>query len=326
MKLSIIIPMYNAEKYIENCLKSLLNQDFSFGEYEIIIINDGSTDKSEQVVRNYVKQYPQILLFSQENGGQSRARNKGLSVAHGEYICFVDSDDFLIEHSLGRIVDEALKRNLQILVYESAEEKSSYYPAFSVERTQTGIEFIEHHNFKNYVWNCVIQRKFLVENNLRFVEGRYCEDIMFNLSAFLAADRMAASNANVYCYIIRPDSTMTKSDSTHLFKMIDDFQFVIDYINSLIIKYKSRMTVGCYNRCISRRSSFIFFLFWRMMEAKMNKKNIEIVVDKLKKKGLYPYQIMLKEEYQGFKFTFFHYITNHILLYITSCFLYKIFK
>lgn len=318
--------MYNAEKYIGNCLDSLLNQGFLAGEYEIIIINDGSTDKSEQIVLGYITEYSQILLFSQKNGGQSKARNKGLSLARGEYVCFVDSDDFLVENSLARIVEEASSRELQILIYQTAERNKINHFPFFVEETQTGIEFIANHNFANYVWNCVISKKFLIDNNLKFVEGRYCEDIMFNLSAFLRADKMASCNANVYCYIIRPDSTMTKSDSVHLLKMIDDFQYVIDYINSLIVEYKSDMTVNCYNRCVSRRDSFTYFLFMRMLKAKMNKKSINQVISKLKNKRLYPYKIMLKDEYRGFKFSISYYITNHPVLYKMACAVYKIVK
>ena len=326
MKLSIIIPMYNAERYIGGCLDSLLNQDLSVEEYEIIVINDGSTDNGEQIVQTYIKKYPQILLYSQENGGVSNARNKGMSLARGEYVCFVDADDFLIENALGRIVEEALKRNLQILVYQKTEEKESHDSTFQVEEAQTGIKFIEKHNFVNYVWNCVIQKSFLSDNDLRFVDGRFCEDIMFNLNAYLHADRMAAIDAKVYCYIVRPNSIMTNTNSVHLMKMMDDFQYVIDYINALIMKYKSVMTAGCYNRCISRRNSYIFFLLIRMLRAKVDKEYVDKVVNELKKKGLYPYQRMSKIEYKGGKYTYIHYITNHPVLYKTACVLYKIWK
>lgn len=328
MKLSIIIPMYNAGKYIGNCLDSLLNQGLSIEDYEVIIVNDGSTDNSEQIVQDYMKRYSQIYLFSQKNGGQSKARNKGLSLARGEYVCFVDADDCLIEKSLGYIVKQSLKENLQIIVYQViGGMKSRIYPAsFLVGKVQTGIKFVEKHNFNNSACGYLVQKKFLIDNDLKFIEGRFCEDGMFTLNAFLKADRMAAIDADVYCYIIRPNSTITNKNSLHLIKMADDFQYAINYINELIIKHKSVMTVGCYDRCISRRNSYIFYLLIRMLKAKMDKEYIDTTLDKLRKKGFYPYQRMLKEEYGGWKITFIHYITNHSVLYKTACALYRILK
>lgn len=105
MDLSIIIPMYNAGKYIGQCLESLVEQDISTDNYEIIVVNDGSSDDSEQVVLEYAMRYPQIKLFSKPNGGVSAARNYGMSVAHGDYIGFVDADDFVVPGVYGQLVD-----------------------------------------------------------------------------------------------------------------------------------------------------------------------------------------------------------------------------
>lgn len=91
MKLSIILPMYKSEKYIQTCLDSLVKQDLCIDDYEIIIINDGASDNNEEIVKEYMKQYPQISLYSQENEGQSRVRNKGISLARGQYVCLVHS-------------------------------------------------------------------------------------------------------------------------------------------------------------------------------------------------------------------------------------------
>ena len=93
-KISVIIPVYNVEKYLVKCLDSLLNQEFS--DYEIIVVNDGSPDNSQSIIDSYVERYPKIVKsYIKENGGQGSARNLGISKAKGEYICFVDSDDFV---------------------------------------------------------------------------------------------------------------------------------------------------------------------------------------------------------------------------------------
>lgn len=107
MLLSIVIPIYNAEHYIGKCLDSILYQGIAPDSYEIVIVNDGSTDESSSIVRQYILKYPFIKLYNQVNQGQSAARNYGMSMANGDYIQFMDADDFLIENSLSKIVDFA---------------------------------------------------------------------------------------------------------------------------------------------------------------------------------------------------------------------------
>lgn len=101
-KLSIIVPVYNAEEYIEGCVNSLLKQDLSEQEYEIILINDGSTDNSPKLAQKLKEQNNNIVLLSQENKGQSVARNKGMDIAKGKYIMFVDADDKLYPNVIKR--------------------------------------------------------------------------------------------------------------------------------------------------------------------------------------------------------------------------------
>ena len=95
MKLSIIVPMYNAERYIDTCLNTLVKQDILDSEYEIIIINDGSTDNSVNIVKKYIQKHENINLISVKNGGQSRARNIGIENSKGKYLYFVDADDYI---------------------------------------------------------------------------------------------------------------------------------------------------------------------------------------------------------------------------------------
>ena len=107
MKLSIVIPMYGVEKYIEKCLMSCIQQDSILGvEYEIICVNDGTKDRSAEIAKQIAANYKGVVVFDQENGGLSAARNTGLSFAQGEYVWFVDSDDWICENSIGRIIDK----------------------------------------------------------------------------------------------------------------------------------------------------------------------------------------------------------------------------
>ena len=118
-KLSIIIPMYNAEKYIGACLDSILDSDLLKEEYEIVIVNDGSKDNSPEIAQNYASKYSNITYLSQENQGQSTARNYGIKTCQGEYVWCVDADDKLISEQLSKIIEAIDKyNNLDILAVQ----------------------------------------------------------------------------------------------------------------------------------------------------------------------------------------------------------------
>ena len=104
IQLSIIVPVYNTEKYLSRCLDSLIRQDLSPNEYEIIVINDGSQDNSREIVRDYMSRHPQISFFEQANQGLFETRNVGIDRAKGKYIYFVDSDDFIAPNVMGKII------------------------------------------------------------------------------------------------------------------------------------------------------------------------------------------------------------------------------
>lgn len=117
--LSIIVPVYNIENYITRCIESLLNQEFSPNEYEIILINDGSTDNSGQICQHYTILYNNIILINQINQGVSAARNLGLEMARGKFICFVDGDDYLISNGLSIVFNSyTLKDNPDVTIYQ----------------------------------------------------------------------------------------------------------------------------------------------------------------------------------------------------------------
>ena len=104
MQLSVIIPMYNAEKYIKRCIESVYRQDLDINNFELLVVNDGSTDNSLEIVKDYFTSYKNIRFFSQKNSGQGAARNLGIKHATGEYILFLDSDDFLLPQSINKIL------------------------------------------------------------------------------------------------------------------------------------------------------------------------------------------------------------------------------
>ena len=246
IKLSIIIPMYNVEKHIGFCIDSLLNQNISRDEYEILIINDGSTDSSKKVVNNYMKSYENINLISVKNGGQSYARNIGINNSKGEYLFFVDADDYISKNSIKDVLDRTIELNLDMMffdlkrVYNELEVNCEYRKEENLSIV-TGINYFADNNVNNGPWHFFISKEFVEKNNLRFIEGRYCEDGMFLISSIFNAKKVSYYHADIYRYVIRSNSTTTKKSKHHLIKMIDDFMYAIDYINNY---YKKALKNG----------------------------------------------------------------------------------
>ena len=119
MKLSIIIPMFNVEKYINQCLNSLIHQDISSSNYEIVIINDGSTDSSYLKASVFQEKYPHVKIYTQQNSGVSSARNKGIEISSGEYFFFIDADDYIALNSLKGIVNLANDKQLDMQEFKA---------------------------------------------------------------------------------------------------------------------------------------------------------------------------------------------------------------
>lgn len=210
--LSIILPIYNVEKYISNCLESLL--DNLYDNYEIIIINDGTRDKSIEICREYQKNYNNIKIVEQSNQGVSVARNTGLENATGEYVTFIDSDDWVDRNYLD-IIFSMIKEKPDIAVF-------GYYN--DNMNTQNVIEYnLSEHCYAdnavgkavlcldkvgyylNFPWNKVYRNSLI--GNIRFVSGlNYGEDLVFNSKVFQYAHRVALSSKKYYHYRSTQDS------------------------------------------------------------------------------------------------------------------------
>lgn len=219
-KISIIIPIYNVTKYIENCLSSVLQQ--SFDNYEVICVNDGSTDNSAELVESFIKldkSKQNIQLINQKNAGLSAARNTGIEAAKGEYILLLDSDDWLENNALERL---AIHLNGEDMVCFSGRryfEDANKYEESDVllEHTyESGWEYYCQNALKSrqFVFACAVlrayKREFLLKNNLWFTRGIYHEDNMFTPYACLYAGITKQINESLYVYRIRTGSITTQ--------------------------------------------------------------------------------------------------------------------
>lgn len=218
MKFTIIMPVYNVEKYIEKAIQSILSQ--TYNSFELLIINDGTNDNSMKIASNYAKNDNRIKIYNKKNGGLSSARNYGLKYATGEYVCFVDSDDYIEPTLLEKLNDEISIKKYDMLIYgydidivNSNEEKIDIKKiiekssAFSRDKN-TSL------NFKNismigYAWNKCYKHELIKNNGLMFEEGTsYIEDIIFNNSFFKISKDIKVVNASLYHYIQRNRETL----------------------------------------------------------------------------------------------------------------------
>ena len=211
MKLSIIVPVYNVEMYIRPCLDSILKQDLSKDDYEIIVINDGSTDNSINKIDDIIRDHHNIILINQNNQGLSMARNNGLSYATGEYVLFVDSDDLLINYSLQTIINQAFNNKVDLLVADFLkmdDSEISNNPKEIPSIDNNAIQMIEGHELmlkhlipdQCYVWRTIYRRDFLMHNNIRFIPKICFEDIPFTHECYLKAKKCIRLHFPFYIY------------------------------------------------------------------------------------------------------------------------------
>lgn len=259
MNISIIIPVYNVEHYIEKCLLSCLRQDIPLSDYEIIVINDGSPDNSLTIIERIATSINNnnIKIISQSNKGLSAARNKGLSMAQGKYVWFIDSDDWIEENCLGRICSQ-LDNNVDILqlqyrkVYENGRSNVSV-PFYNIDGIKNGQEIISQGGLPAPAQFSIYRTEFLRNNYLKFYEGILHEDSEFKPRVTYLANRIASDTAVSYNYLQRKVGSITSA-----FKLRNATSILIVMNN--IIKFVRKYNVEKDQK----------YYFYRMLGMNMN--------------------------------------------------------
>lgn len=211
-KISIIIPVYNVEKYLSICLDSILAQ--SFTDFEVICINDGSDDKSLEILNEYKNKDSRIRVISQENAGVSAARNRGLNVANGEYISFVDPDDWIEPDCYEIAYNKAVNTNADMLFFgakyvtdEIVEEKNLKSLYICLEENDNLNEMI---HITHTIWNKLFKNSFLKKHNIKFAENlKIAEDGVFNYFCILSNPNIVFLPVSLYNHRISRDNSLT---------------------------------------------------------------------------------------------------------------------
>ena len=206
VKLSIILPVYNVEQYITICLQSIFNQSIPTNLYEVIVVNDGSRDKSMEIVKEFAVQYNNLQIITQENKGLSVARNIGLSIAKGEYIWFIDSDDWISANAFDIIMPNLKLKNDVIatnLIYTYDDESKNFDERKIKKETYASSREYFNNFSVGAAQRYIIRRDFLADINLLFTEGIYHEDAEFGAILIYKANTILVLKDNIYHYYQR---------------------------------------------------------------------------------------------------------------------------
>lgn len=295
---SIVVPIYNVELYIDDCINTLINQTYK--KIEIILVDDGSTDNSQKICEEYAKQDSRIKVLHKENGGLSDARNKGLDVAQGKYIIFVDSDDFVNIYFVEKLYKSCVQNESDISVCKYQEIKSKKEAAWkkqinSNNRTMTGREYIidmyngESEKLGFVAWNKIYKKDLFINNNIRYPKGKYYEDTFTTFRLLYTTKKITVINDTLYYYRIREGSIMTSS--IDLKKVYDGIEADIynakfydkendDVLLALSLNYFYRETIELYyniEKMNKEAKKFVlenYLQYWRVYHNKLHGKII----------------------------------------------------
>lgn len=215
-KVSIIVPVYKVERELDRCVQSLFKQ--TYNNLEIILVDDGSPDKCPELCENYAEMDKRVKVIHKENGGLSDARNAGLKQATGEYILYVDSDDYIDLDTCERFIKAAGNQKIDIIVGNAIMEKSDGKEMMIHSATPSGITYtakqfimsaVKAYQWYAPAWLNMYRRDFLLDNQLYFKKGIYFEDVQMLPRIFLQAKKITCIDGTFYHYIIRENSIMT---------------------------------------------------------------------------------------------------------------------
>ncbi|MFI1743929.1 glycosyltransferase [Thalassobellus sediminis] len=294
MLLSIIVPVYNVEMHLVSCIESIYVQDLENKKYEVICVNDGSTDNSLKTLQILNKKHKNIKIISQKNQGLSGARNTGLNSARGKYILFVDSDDTIKPNILKEITEICTNNNLDILEFGAAgisENNKIIYKNqnSSNQKVLNGASYLQQIPYMSSACNKVYLLNFLNKNNLRFMEGVFIEDIEFNTRAVFLSKRIMAINTIMALFLQRKGSITRTKNFKKTEKMIFDIFTVLKSINEFTEQIVTEKSIA-YIPLKKRVSSLISTMLLRVLIETNNYKIKNEIFKTLKKEKLYPTQ------------------------------------
>lgn len=289
-KLSIVIPVYNIEQYIGRCLESCISQNVGLDDYEIICVNDGSTDNSATVIEKYATQYHNIKVIHTSNKGVSSARNTGIKTAQGEYIWFVDGDDWVRSNCLKTLLEITNKQKVDYLMFAS--QRVYEYTNETLEENGLKIRYTRggytklDKQYSNGIYFYWFRRNLLIKENIYFHEDmKYAEDTLFLAEYRTKCKDVAVCEAIIYFYYQRSDSAMNKIDAVQhhicMYKLAGAYHHLLLAANTeQIYSTMKNAKIRAMQACLSDLCLYC-----------SNKQYVKAFIKKIKNEKLYPFGI-----------------------------------
>ena len=250
VEVSVIIPVYNVRKYLRRCIESVLEQNFD--DYEIILVDDGSTDGSEEICNLYKNKHDRVRVYHKENGGLSDARNYGIDKSKGKYLAFIDSDDYIAYDYLSTLYTMIVKNQVKISCVSSHKVKTDEL-AFSKEVDTDEVDVLSNINTLKRVFKrddvSVSARGKMYDrelfNEIRYPKGKLYEDLYTTPYLIEKSEKVALSRSKKYYYYVRKDSITKRTISNKDYSIFEALQNLVDYFGN---KYPElyKPAIACY--------------------------------------------------------------------------------
>lgn len=329
IKLTIVIPVYNAEKYLERCILSLLNQNAK--DYELILIDDGSRDNSGKICDRYAEKYNNIRVIHKENGGVSSARNLGIDEAKGEYITFIDADDFVSSNYFATVFNYINNYKTDWFLFNLYRQKpSGNFFAQKLPLDDGDYDdpdcliyySVAYYSFVNGSYTKIHKTSIIKENNLRFNENiKLCEDNIFALDYIASIKNFTICDAPMYFYAINEGSATQKRKLQYFAD--DDFLF-FKYENLINTKNREELSLDLLYETYLRRC---FYNIDNLMKQKIKKTTIRSALISTKMcDALLKYKYKKKYVIKAMKKRLYYFSKGKWVSYACSTFFFKVLK
>lgn len=309
--LSYIVPVYNTAPVLLRCLDSIYQQDFTNDEFEVIIVNDGSTDNSDTLCQDFKSTHDNVKYIKQQNMGLSDARNNGFDISQGKYIMFVDSDDFMEPHSLKKVVGEAEHFDCDFINFHC-----KYYPGgslcynqpFSLHKIFTGEHVILNGMGPGSVWGNLYKSDFIRKSGIKFKPKIYHQDFVFNICLDHQAERVVFTDTICYNYVTNLESTLRTKNIQKKQKSIIDTIKGCGYIRDYAESKKKELSKDMYSYLMKTVNSSMVGTLLTVMQHQDNYgfDFINTCISLGRNIGLYP----IPKPTRSFKTTFLLHIIN----------------
>ena len=253
-KISVIVPVYNAERYLKRCVESILMQTYS--NLEVILVDDGSTDNSGKICDDYLKVDSRVRVIHKANGGVSSARNYGLEVAIGKYVTFVDSDDWIENDAIEILYNLLVKNKAECSCFSFYIDKKHYIQeckqngnTVKVLDSSTAIEFaLSNNKFSGYVWNKLYSLHIIREKAICFDENiSICEDLLFNIKYLVCCNKVIYNNIQKYHYFYHEESALKSKFNSKKLSVI----IAYEEISKIVELFNDKLLTNTYSSLVS---------------------------------------------------------------------------